>query len=218
MALLSRRSRGVIGDGPGGSQIAEFGEVRPFLDIQALYDFGNEEVHVGVALPMTVGDHIHGYPIHRDGHVGAVVGVKTAQKDLFGFTTAGVLGDDEARHQLQHLMGRAIGPDVQVELAHGPRGGRGEGPFAVNQYFAYMQGTGGQGDDQASLLFRGDPHGIGEGSITDLTDLHLVGTRRHDGQYELTVHIRGGPQQGAYEANSGPHQWIAGSLVGYLAT
>ena len=69
---------GAVGDGPGRSQIAEFGKVRPFLDVQFLDDFGNEEVQVGVALPVAVGDHIHGHPIHRDGHIRAVVGVKTA--------------------------------------------------------------------------------------------------------------------------------------------
>ena len=159
-----------------------------------------------------------GNPIHRDGHIGAVVGVEAAQEDLFGFAAAGVLGNDEARHQLQHLMGRAIGADVQIELTHGPRGGRREGSFAVNQHFAHVEGAGGQGDDQAGLLFRGHPHGVGEGGITDLTDFHLVGTRRHYGQQELTVHVRGGPQQGTHETDGGSDQRLAGILVVYLAT
>ena len=50
--------------------------------------------------------HVDRHAVHKRGEVGAVVEVEAAQKVLVGFAITTVLGDDDARHKLQHL-GRA---------------------------------------------------------------------------------------------------------------
>ncbi len=44
-------------------------------------------------------------PSTADREIGAVVEIEAAQKVLVGFALAGVLGDDQARHDLQRFAG-----------------------------------------------------------------------------------------------------------------
>ena len=72
-------------------------------------EFGDQEAHVGIALAVAMGAHVHWHAVDSDGEVGAVVEVEAAQVVLVGFALAGMLGDDQARRRFQVLAGARIG-------------------------------------------------------------------------------------------------------------
>lgn len=47
--------------------------------------------------------HVDGHAVDLDGEIGAVVKVEAAQEILIGFTFSGMLGDDQAGHDIQRL-------------------------------------------------------------------------------------------------------------------
>ena len=49
--------------------------------------------------------HVDGHAVDFDGEIGAVVKVEAAQEILIGLTLSGMLGDDQAGHDLQRLAG-----------------------------------------------------------------------------------------------------------------
>ena len=59
-----------------------------------------------------------GMPSTRGGEVGAVVEVEAAQEILVGLAVAAVLGDDEARHDLEHFAGAQDGAILQLLDKH----------------------------------------------------------------------------------------------------
>ena len=90
-------------DGAGGGEIALIGEVGPLADIDRLDQFRNQEVDIGIALAVAVRRHVDRHAVDGDGKIRAVVEIEAAQKILVGFALAGMLGDDQARHDFQHL-------------------------------------------------------------------------------------------------------------------
>ena len=69
-------------------------------------------------------DHINGDAIDADGHVSAVVIIKTAQEVLHGFAAPGVLAGHKSGQIIQHFPGRVMRPDGKVAFAHPCFGGR----------------------------------------------------------------------------------------------
>ena len=52
-----------------------------------------------------MGRHVDRHAVDLDGEIGAVVEIEAAQEILVGFAFAGMLGDDQAGHDLQRLAG-----------------------------------------------------------------------------------------------------------------
>src|SRR3954470_1314949 len=90
-------------DGPGGAEVAHIRVVRTLADIHRLNEFRDQEVDVGVTLPMAMSGHVDGHAVYLDGKIGAVIKVEAAQEILIGLTLSGVLGDDQAGHDLERL-------------------------------------------------------------------------------------------------------------------
>ena len=83
------------------------------------------KVDIGVALPVAMGRHVDGHAVDPDGEIGAVVKVEAAQEILVGLALSGMLGDDQAGHDLQRLAGPQEGHGVHLRAAdaHGAGGG-----------------------------------------------------------------------------------------------
>ena len=69
-------------------------------------------------------DHIDGDTVNTDGHVSAMVIIKTAQEVLPGFAAPGVLTRHKSRQIIQHFRGRVMRPDRKVFFTHPAFGGR----------------------------------------------------------------------------------------------
>ena len=52
---------------------------------------------------MAMGWHVDGHAVYLDRKIGTVVKVEAAQEILIGLTFSGMLGDDQAGHDLQRL-------------------------------------------------------------------------------------------------------------------
>ena len=52
---------------------------------------------------MAMSRHVDGHAVYFDGEIGAVVKIEAAQEILIGLTLSGMLGDDQAGHDLQRL-------------------------------------------------------------------------------------------------------------------
>ncbi len=115
----------VDGDGACGGEVALVGEVRSFADIDRPHQFRNQEIDVGIALPVAVGRHVDRHAVDADGEIRAVVQVKAAQKILVGFALAGMLGDDQPRHHLQRLADARERSRVDFRTRHRHRAGSG---------------------------------------------------------------------------------------------
>ena len=84
-------------------EIALGGEVGTLEVLDALDELGDEEVEVGIPLPVRVRPEVHRHAVERGEEVGAVVEVETAEEVLVRLSGSAVLRDDETRHELQHL-------------------------------------------------------------------------------------------------------------------
>ena len=101
--ILRQPVDGVDGNGTRGGEVALVGEVRPFADVHRLHQLRNQEIDIGIALPVAVGRHVDRHAVDADGQIGAVVEIEAAQKILVGFALAGMLGHDQPRHHLQRF-------------------------------------------------------------------------------------------------------------------
>ena len=74
---------------------------------------------------MAMGRHVDGHAVDFDGEIGAVVKIEAAQEILVGLTLSGMLGDDQAGHDLQRLAGpqERHGVHLCAADAHGAGGG-----------------------------------------------------------------------------------------------
>nr|GFD48211.1 hypothetical protein [Tanacetum cinerariifolium] len=81
--------------------------------------FGNHEVKIGVALAVGVAHHVHRQPVEAHGEVSAVVGVEAPHEYLLGLTAARMLGNEQAWHQPQQVLGRVDGPQRLVDVRDG---------------------------------------------------------------------------------------------------
>ncbi|MNS56631.1 hypothetical protein D3C72_894940 [compost metagenome] len=97
-------------------EIAFAGEIRSLLVIDTLHQLGNEEIEVGIALPVRMRAHIDGHAIDIGGEIRAMVEVKAAQEILVGLAVAAVLGDDQPGHEFQQFA-RAQGGPVDNQLS-----------------------------------------------------------------------------------------------------
>ena len=77
--------------------------IRPFAVRHPLHDLRYDEIGVGITLAMRVGAHVDRHVIDEEADIGAMVEREAAQEILIGFSSAAVLGDDEARHAFEHL-------------------------------------------------------------------------------------------------------------------
>ena len=119
-------------DGARGVEVALVGEVGPLGDLDRLQHFRNDEVQVGVALPVRVRGHVHRHAVDGDGHIGAVIGVEAAQEELVGLAAALVLRDHQARNGAQHVFRGEARAQEEVAVAHGRGAGGGEGLVAFD--------------------------------------------------------------------------------------
>ena len=94
-----------------------------------------------------MGRHVDGHAVDPDREIGAVVEVEAAQEILVGFALAGMLGDDQAGHDLQRLAGPQEGHGIHLRAAdaHGAGGGGLQGSGAIGRS-AGRDAAGARGD------------------------------------------------------------------------
>lgn len=102
-------------DVSGGSEVPPGSVIGAFTEVDGFDGFRDEEMEVGVALTVGVGNHVDRQAVDRNANVCSVVDIETAQEDLFGFTASGVLGDKQARHLAQYFLGRDGRVVLQVD-------------------------------------------------------------------------------------------------------
>ena len=98
-------------------EIAFVGEVRSLADIDRADQFGDQEIQVGIALPVRMGAHVDRHFVDRDGEIGAVVEIEAAQEILVGLAVAAVLGDDQAGNDFKRFRGPGKRPRVDFRAA-----------------------------------------------------------------------------------------------------
>ena len=102
----------------GSREVALFGKVGAFLVGNAVYEFGDDEVQIGVALAMRVRSHVDRHAGHRGGEIRPMVEVEAAQEVLVGFAVTAVLRDDQAGHSLQQFSRPQQGAILQLGARH----------------------------------------------------------------------------------------------------
>ena len=107
----------------GGREVPLVRPVGPLAVLDALDQFRDQEVEVGVALAMGMGGHVGRHAHHPGGEVGAVVQVEATQVVLVGLAVAAVLGNDQAGDDFQHLAGAQQRAGGQLFLRHRAFGG-----------------------------------------------------------------------------------------------
>ena len=98
--------------------------IRALAVVDVGYEFGDDEVEVGIALSVTVGGQVDGHAVERGGKIGAVVEVEAAKEILVGFAGAAVLGDDEAGDGFKQFAGTKQGTAGELGRVHRAFGGR----------------------------------------------------------------------------------------------
>ena len=86
----------------------------------------DEEVQVGVSLPVGVAPQVHGQPVDEQRDIGAVVGVEAPQEVLLGLSSSLVLPEDEAGDQAQHVGRPTLRAQLEVALGNEHVGRRGD--------------------------------------------------------------------------------------------
>ena len=95
-------------------EIAFVGEVRPLADVDRTYQLRNQEIQVGVSLPVRVGAHVDRHTVDRNRQIGTVIQVKATQKILVGFAIPAVLRHHQSRNGLKNFARARHRPCVQV--------------------------------------------------------------------------------------------------------
>ncbi len=90
---------------PHRGKVAFVGEIRSLADVDRADQFGDQEIQVGISLAVGVGAHIDRHAVDRDGEIGAVIEIETAQEILVGLAVPAVLGDDQTRHDFERFRG-----------------------------------------------------------------------------------------------------------------
>lgn len=91
-------------DGAGGVEVAELRMVGPLVHVNALNRFRDDEIQVGIALAVGMAAQIDRHVVHKERHVGPVVGIEAAKKILVRLAgPAGMLDGNEAGDQPQDL-------------------------------------------------------------------------------------------------------------------
>src|SRR4029077_8271266 len=112
-------------NGAGGAEVAHLCVVWTLADIYRLDQLRDQEVDICVALPVAMCRHVDGHSVNLDGEISAVVKVEAAQEILVGLTLSGMLGDNQAGHDLQRLAGPQERYRVHLSAADTHGAGRG---------------------------------------------------------------------------------------------
>ena len=62
----------------GRGKVAIFGKIGPLVDVKSFDRFGNNEVQVGIALPVRMGAQVNRHSIDKERHIGSVIRVESA--------------------------------------------------------------------------------------------------------------------------------------------
>ena len=127
-----RRSTYSMSEAPAVEKSPYVGVVGTLLVVDALHELGNQEVQIGVALPMPVARKVDRHAVDRGGEIGAVIEIETAQEELVGLPIPAVLRDDQAGHGLEDLARAIERTLLELRGADRPlRGGLGDAHEAV---------------------------------------------------------------------------------------
>src|SRR5262249_44035343 len=118
---LGERAPGAEVDCSRGIEIAVLGEVGSLGNVDAVDRLWNEEVKVGVALPMPVAGQVDRRSVDEERHVGAVIRVEAAQEQLVRLAATLVLRDHQAGYDPEDVFGRCSRAKHQVSIANGLR-------------------------------------------------------------------------------------------------
>ena len=99
--------------GRGRREVAFLRPIGPLARQQALGELGDQEIEIGIALPVRVRAQVDRHPVEPEGDIGAVVEVEAAQEILVGFSLTGMLRDDQARHRFEDFARPRDGEGVQ---------------------------------------------------------------------------------------------------------
>ena len=99
-------------------------KIRTLAVVNGLDHLGDQKIEVRIALTVGMTDHIDRDTVNTDGHVSAMVIIKTAQEVLHGFAAPGVLTGHKSGQIIQHFPGRVVRPDGKVFFAYTSFGGR----------------------------------------------------------------------------------------------
>ena len=103
--------------GAGGGKVADVGGEGALGVVDALHEFGDDEVEVGVALPVGVRAEVDGQAVDAEGEVGAVVEVEAAEEILVGFAAAGMLRDDDSGDDFEEFAAAQEGTRGELDVA-----------------------------------------------------------------------------------------------------
>ena len=101
----------------GGRKISDLGGEGALGVVDALHVFGDDEVEVGVALPVGVRAEVDGQAVDAEGEVGAVVEVEAAEEILVGFAAAGMLRDDDSGDDFEEFAAAQEGTRGELDVA-----------------------------------------------------------------------------------------------------
>ncbi len=110
--------------GAGRGKVSFVRVVRSLLVLDAIQQFGNHEVDVGVALAVAVRVHVDGNAIDAGCEVSAVVEIEATQEILVRLAVAAVLGYDEARYRLQQFASAQYRTRFELRARDDALGGR----------------------------------------------------------------------------------------------
>ena len=106
------------------AEVAELGviDAEPVVDV--VDELGNEEVEIGVPLPVRVRGHVDRHALESRLEIRAVIEVEAANEVLVRLPVARVLRDDEAGHGLEQLALARDWAEAQVRGADVALGSR----------------------------------------------------------------------------------------------
>ena len=108
-ALLDHLARSEA-DRPGRVEVAELGVIRAFVHVEAFDGLGNDEIEVGITLPVRMGAKIDRHAIGEERDIGAVIRIEAAEEVLIRLAgSARVLHRDEPGDQTQNLGRPSLG-------------------------------------------------------------------------------------------------------------
>ena len=90
-------------------EVAELDVIGAFVHIESFNRFRDDEVQIGIALPMRMRSQIDRHPVGEERDIGPVIGIKPAQEILIGLScAAGMFHGNEAGNQAKNLCRSAL--------------------------------------------------------------------------------------------------------------